>query len=711
MMGLLKRGGITSRLWLLVAAPLAGLAAVFIYDAVQLKSELFAARETKLRHVVEASMGVLQRFAQEAKEGRMSEDEAKAQAMATIRAMRYETVEYLWINDLEQPVPRMVMHPTVPALNGKPLTDQRFDKATSRRAGTDGPTRPLANANLFVAFNDVVREAGHGFVTYDWPKPKQGGGVTEELFPKLSYIKHFEPWAWVLGSGIYVDDVDTLYRAELRSRMLLFLLILLAVGGFGYVLSRSIGKGFRDLAHDMDVIDGTGDVDALRLKPDRADEFGHAAKMMQTMAENRRQMQAMSAERQRMREQTEQERINMQHEVLRSLVQSAMLGNEAMISLARMKREIDLSATQINGMAGSVEQMREAITAISSESSVAASDADGAGDAANSGLGASGEALNAFQKIVESVDQAGSKVKGLAEASLEIGKIVTDIEAVAGQTNLLALNATIEAARAGEAGKGFAVVAGEVKNLANQTSRATEDIRRRIEGLQGEIQSIVGAMSASVAVVDAGQAMVADLGGKLQEIAGQVGSVRTHMNDIADVLESQSGVAGELAHGTHHVATLSRSNNDQLEGVLQSMSAMIEQLNAQVGTYAGLGSAKLLVEVAKNDHITFKRRILDGIVGRIKLTADEVPDHHNCRLGKWYDALSDQALRADPAYQAIVNPHQAVHQHAKQALTHAAAGDIEAAFASLEDMNQASKSIIAMLDALGARLLELEKAG
>ncbi|WP_254430960.1 methyl-accepting chemotaxis protein [Magnetospirillum sp. LM-5] len=690
---------------------MAGLAAVFIYDAVQLKSELFAAREIKLRHVVEASMGVLQRFAQEAKEGRMSEDEAKAQAIATIRAMRYETVEYLWINDLEQPVPRMVMHPTVPALNGKPLTDSRFDKATSRRAGTDGPTLPLSKANLFVAFNDVVREAGHGFVTYDWPKPKQGGGVTEELFPKLSYIKHFEPWAWVLGSGIYVDDVDSIYRAELRSRAMLFLLILLAVGGFGYTLSRAIGKGFRDLAHDMDVIDGTGEVDSLRLKPDRADEFGHAAKMMQTMAENRRQMQAMSAERQRMREQAEQERINMQHEVLRSLVQSAMLGNEAMISLARMKREIDLSATQIDGMAGSVEQMREAITAISSESSVAASDADGAGDAANSGLGASGEALSAFQKIVESVDQAGTKVKGLAEASLEIGKIVTDIEAVAGQTNLLALNATIEAARAGEAGKGFAVVAGEVKGLANQTSRATEDIRRRIEGLQGEIQSIVGAMSASVAVVDAGQAMVADLGGKLQEIAGQVGSVRTHMNDIADVLERQSGVAGELAHGTNHVATLSRSNNDQLEGVLQSMSAMIEQLNAQVGTYAGLGSAKLLVEVAKNDHITFKRRILDGIVGRIRLTADEVPDHHNCRLGKWYDALSDQALRADPAYQAIVNPHQAVHQHAKQALIHAAAGDIEAAFASLEDMNQASKSIIAMLDALGARLLEMEKTG
>ncbi len=709
--GIILRGGIAVRLWLLVAAPLAGLASVFLYDAVQLKHELFAAREIKLRHVVEVGLGVMQRFAAEAKEGRMSEDEAKAQAIATIRTMRYEQVEYLWINDLEQPIPRMVMHPTVPALNGKPLNDARFDKATSRRNGTDGPTVPLDKANLFVSFNDVVRAAGHGFVTYDWPKPKQGGGVTEDLYPKLSYIKLFEPWNWVLGSGIYVDDVAVTYRSELMQRGVIFALIVLVVAGFGFALSRNITHGFRALTHDMDVIEQSGDVAQLQLKPDRKDEFGHAATMLQTMAENRRQMQAMSAERQRMREHAEQERLSMQHEVLRSLVQSAMLGNEAMISLARMKREIDLSATQIGGMAGSVESMREAISAISSESSVAASDADGAGDAANTGLGASSEALSAFQRIVESVDAAGTKVKGLASASLEIGKIVTDIEAVAGQTNLLALNATIEAARAGEAGKGFAVVAGEVKGLANQTSRATEDIRRRIEGLQGEIHSIVAAMSDSVAVVDNGQAMVADLGGKLQEIAGQVGSVRTHMNDIADVLERQSGVATELAHGTSHVATLSRTNNDQLETVLQSMSAMIEQLNTQVGTYAGLGSAKLLVEVAKNDHITFKRRILDGIIGRIKLTAAEVPDHHNCRLGKWYDALNDQVLRADAAYQAIVDPHKAVHLCAKQALTHAAEGRIEQAFDSLEEMNQASKQIIAMLDKLGARLLEMEAAG
>jgi methyl-accepting chemotaxis protein len=710
MIRMILNGGIAVRLWLLAAAPLAGLATVFVYDALQLKDELFKAREVKLRHVVETAEGVLKHFAEEAKAGRMTEDEAKAKATAVIRDMRYEKVEYLWINNTETPLPRMVMHPTVPALNGQALTDAKFSRATSRRVGLDGTPQPLNNENLFVAFNDVVREGGHGFVTYDWVKPKQGGGVTDEFYPKLSYVKLFKPWQWVLGSGIYVDDVATLYRAELVQRGILFVLIALGVGGFGFWLTRHVGRGFKDLAADMDAIDQSADIGALRLSPARKDEFGHAATMLRSMAENRQQMQAMSQERQRMREQSEQERLSMQHEVLKSLVQSAMLGNEAMISLARMKREIDLSSAQIDSMAGSVESMRDAISAISQESSVAASDADGAGDAANTGLSASSEALSAFQRIVASVDDAGTKVRGLADASLEIGKIVTDIEAVAGQTNLLALNATIEAARAGEAGKGFAVVAGEVKGLANQTSRATEDIRRRIEGLQGDIQTIVAAMSDSVAVVDAGQAMVSDLGGRLNEIAGQVGSVRTHMNDIADVLERQSGAAMELADGTSHVASLSRSNNDQLESVLQSMSAMIERLNTQVGTYAGLGSAKLLVEVAKNDHITFKRRVLDGIVGRIKLTADDIPDHHNCRLGKWYDAIDDQALRGDSAYQAIVDPHKAVHANAKQALVNAAAGDIDAAFESLELMNDASKSIIAMLDKLGARLEEMEKA-
>lgn len=146
--------------------------------------------------------------------GTLSEADAKAEALRAVKALRYEKTEYFWINDLGAPFPKMVMHPTVQALDGKVLDSKNFDKATSMQPGSDGKAVELENKNLFVSFNAVVNQAGHGFVRYMWPKPKTGGGVTEELFPKLSYVKKFEPWGWVIGSGIYIDHVDRDFRDQ-----------------------------------------------------------------------------------------------------------------------------------------------------------------------------------------------------------------------------------------------------------------------------------------------------------------------------------------------------------------------------------------------------------------------------------------------------------------------------------------------------------------
>ena len=130
-------------------------------------------------------------------------EQAQKEASDHIRKLRYEKKEYIWINDLGKPVPKMIMHPTVPALDGKVLDDAKFNKATKSVDGLNGETRKLDNKNLFVAFNEVVERAGKGFVNYEWPKPKEGGGTTTELYTKLSYVQKYEPWGWVIGSGIY----------------------------------------------------------------------------------------------------------------------------------------------------------------------------------------------------------------------------------------------------------------------------------------------------------------------------------------------------------------------------------------------------------------------------------------------------------------------------------------------------------------------------
>ena len=134
---------ITARLWLLVGLPLLALAAVFIADALQSKDEMMASRELTLRHVVETAHGVLEHFAEEVKQGRLSEDDAKAMAMAmaTIRQMRYESVEYFWINDLGKPFPRMLMHPIAPALDGKVLDDAKFQRRPACASATPASAR------------------------------------------------------------------------------------------------------------------------------------------------------------------------------------------------------------------------------------------------------------------------------------------------------------------------------------------------------------------------------------------------------------------------------------------------------------------------------------------------------------------------------------------------------------------------------------------
>ncbi|MFA7406019.1 MAG: cache domain-containing protein [Pelobacteraceae bacterium] len=166
-------------------------------------------RQIATKQVVEVAYGVLEKLEQKVQNGQESPDEAKARAISLIRSLRFSGKEYFWIHDLSRPVPRMIMHPTVPSLDGTVLDDPQFNKASGKRVLTDPAMVALNSSNLFVAMNEVVEAAREGYVSYAWPKPKADGGVTTELYPKISFVKKFEPFGWVIGSGIYVDDVKS----------------------------------------------------------------------------------------------------------------------------------------------------------------------------------------------------------------------------------------------------------------------------------------------------------------------------------------------------------------------------------------------------------------------------------------------------------------------------------------------------------------------
>jgi len=144
---------------------------------------LFEEKELKTRHLVETSASLIQHYVDLAATGKLSEAEAKKQALQTVKALRYEKDDYFWINDFG---PKMIMHPTNPALDGKDLS------------GFQDPNGKY----LFVEMAKVARAEGAGFVDYLWPKP----GASEPQ-PKISFVKGIPAWNWIVGSGIYVDDV------------------------------------------------------------------------------------------------------------------------------------------------------------------------------------------------------------------------------------------------------------------------------------------------------------------------------------------------------------------------------------------------------------------------------------------------------------------------------------------------------------------------
>lgn len=249
---------ISSRLWLLVGLFAAIMIASSVSDISERFDRLRNEKQVKLRHLVESAESIVLYFQQREQRGELSEMEAKRRAIDALRAMRYESTEYFWINDLSKPVPRMVMHPTVPELEGQVMDDARYALATSVSFGLDN-SFVRRNGNLFIAMAEVVDRNGHGYITYNWPKPRPAGGVTEELFPKLSYVKLSPTWDWVIGSGIYIDDLDAAFASDLRDHLLRDMVWVLMLALSAWLIGRGVVRPLTQL-HDT--------VDRLKRFPD-----------------------------------------------------------------------------------------------------------------------------------------------------------------------------------------------------------------------------------------------------------------------------------------------------------------------------------------------------------------------------------------------------------------------------------------------------------
>ncbi len=399
-----------------------------------------------------------------------------------------------------------------------------------------------------------------------------------------------------------------------------------------------------------------------------------------------------------------------QHETLRIFVDIGLKSSEIVIQLGRMKHAVDTSSMQAQSMASAVEEMVTSINQISERTRGVNDDTKTAEVSAKDGLALSEKGVQAVERISSAADQAAREVKALALESEAIGEIVSQSKSVAAQTNLLALNATIESARAGEAGKGFAVVANEVKALANQTSKATEDIEGRIAALRKRMNDIVASMDSSVAAVEEGRGVITGLGDQLKGIAGQIEGVSAHMGEIAAILTQQTAAANDISKGTGAIADAMKDNTQGVACALEQMDNLSQMINERIGGYASLGR-EAIVEIAKNDHIAFKKNIVDVLVGRKDMTPDKLPSHQGCRLGKWYESVNDERIKKNPAFLSILEPHRHVHEIGKSVLVSHHRGEHGEALEKLKELGKASNDVVEKLDTLAREMRRSSKKG
>ena len=540
---------------------------LFAYLLPAIEDRIMGEKKDAIRHQVEAVLAVLEQHNSQAKAGLITQEQAQKEAAEIISKMRYEQKEYLWIHDLGKPVPKMIMHPTVPALDGKVLDDPKFNKATSLREGSDGAEQKLDNKNLFVAFNDASARLGHGFVVYLWPKPKVGGGVTEDLYPKLSYIKRYDPWGWVLGTGIYVDDV----KKQVGTIKWMFLGLNLSVAVISLLIawsvSHSITKTLGYVAANLDeMASGGGDL-TRRLTVDREDESGLLARSFNRFLDNMKEIVI---------------RIN------QNAIQVASSADQLNRTSAGIAVGTERAATQSTSVAIACEEMSATSAEIAKSCISTVEISNRATQTAINGSEVVSHAVQSIQRIALKVQESAKTVESLGTRSDQIGEIVATIEDIADQTNLLALNAAIEAARAGEQGRGFAVVADEVRALAERTTKATREIGEMIKSIQHETKSAVLAMEEGVKEVQRGTDDASRSGEALEEILTQVGEVTSQINQIATAAEQQTATTCEISKSMHQITEVvgDASNSSQETSTeANQLASMAQELKLIVAQF------------------------------------------------------------------------------------------------------------------------------
>ena len=553
----------------IIASSLIGILAflmVMIYILPSIYDRMLDIKRENIKHIIDVNITFLESLEVEVKANKITREEAKQRAYNAIKAMRYgsDKKDYIWINDFE---PKIIMHPIRKELEGKNVSD-------------------FKDSNGLLIYQEIVKivkKNGDGFVDYQWPSKTDKENIVE----KISYVKSFEPFGWILGTGIYIEDVKEQVFTLIYVILVIFILTVALSLGITILISNGISDHVTSVSNNLkEIASGDGNLN-VSLKVDSHDEIGELSKyfnefvtkIRNVIDEVKTQSSNLATSTNKMTpilnnfSESSQEQASSTEEIT-ATIEEVSAGMDQIARNARYQFDIISTLSErMNSLSEIIHEMEQKIK-----------DTTGlAGDISSKAK--SGEAS------IQSMNESMSRINNSSDQMKNIINIISDISK---QTNLLSLNASIEAARAGDAGRGFAVVADEIAKLAVLTSQSIKNIDALIRSNSEEISQGYSSIQGTVSMI--------------KMIMDGINSINSMMIKLAESMTIQMKINEEV----NSEATKVKEKSNEIKIATEEQKVAIEAISHSVMTINDL-----TMEIS-----TGSQNMLNTFEQTIKITSD-----------------------------------------------------------------------------------------
>jgi methyl-accepting chemotaxis protein len=540
------RVGLKSRtkLLLLTVIPLILITAVisFVYhrsglyglkqELSQYRQSLVDTRKAELKSYVMMGMTAVKLLYDNDRHG-----ENQARAKQILKAMRFDDDGYFFAYNSEGV---NILHAIKPSLEGKNLFN-------------------LQDKNGVPVIAGLIQSAksGDGFLYFSWNKPS-----IQAQSPKLGYAEYLPKWDWILGTGIYIDDIDAqvaIFKARREAQLYDQTLSAIGLSVLGLivtivVVSMFVARGVSPLRHVVASLQNVaaegGDLTA-RLHVESRDEIGELATAFNGF-------------------------MDKLHPLIKDIQDSAQAVESAAAELdvqtSKSNQEMEHHRLETENVVAAVTEMSATSKEVANNTGMTAQSIESANRQVVDAGYAVDLAIEGIRELVNEIDLTSGAIQELSEQSEQITEVLRVIGEIADQTNLLALNAAIEAARAGEQGRGFAVVADEVRLLASRTQQSTEDINEMLQSLRSGVSHAVSRMSTSQERGEKTAVESEQIKEKLSGILQAVGSIREMGIQTASAAEQQSTAAEDINRNVVAIEKIVKEISSNLQSA-QTISA------------------------------------------------------------------------------------------------------------------------------------------